>query len=91
MDNWKFILIFHNLPVSEKIGNDYIQVVPFDDPMTDHIRSRSNEFSNFIDNFKDQFDRPCHPGVLFIRSDIQLDIEAIVSFRNALAISSISN
>ena len=90
MGNWQFTLIFHNLPVAEPIGNNTIRIVSIDDPLVAKIRSRSEEFCQFIDSFKDQFGRSSNPSVLFFNTDIKPDIESLVSFRNILAISSIS-
>lgn len=90
MSNWQFTLIFHNLPVAEPIGNDIIKIVPIDDLLVEEIRSRSEEFCQFIDSFKDQFGRPSNPSLLFFKTDNKPDIGSLVSFRNILAISSIS-
>lgn len=90
MSNWRFTLVLHNLPVAESIGNDIIKVVPIDNPLVVDIRNRSEEFCQFIDSFKDQFGRTSKPSLLFIKTDNKPDIESLVSFRNILAISSIS-
>ncbi|MGD0585014.1 MAG: hypothetical protein ABSA86_04435, partial [Oryzomonas sp.] len=90
MSNWKYILLFHNLPVAEPIGNDIIKIVPLNDQLVAEIRLRSETFCRFVDSFKDQFGRSSKPSLLFLNSVNKPDIESLVSFRNILAISSIS-
>jgi hypothetical protein len=90
MNEWQFTLLFHNLPVAESIGNHAIKVIPIDDPLVEEKRSSSEEFCHFIDNFQDQFGRHSKPGLLFIKTEYGLDVESLISFRNILAVSSIS-
>ena len=89
MEDWIFISVFHNLSISNRIENKYLLVTPHDDPLTQAIRDRSPAFSQFVDNFKDQFGRHFSPSLFFLHKSVKPDLEAIIAFRNLLAISSI--
>ena len=89
MEDWVFISVFHNLSISDKIESEFVVITPHDDPLTQAIRDRSPAFSQFVDNFKDQFGRPFYPSLFFLHKRVKPDLEAIIAFRNLLAISSI--
>jgi hypothetical protein len=90
MDDWKFIALFHNLPVSEPVGNEYIVIVPPTDNRLDDLRSRSHAFCKLTDAFTDQFGREVTPSLLLLNQNVSPDYEYLVAFRNALAFSSVS-
>ena len=89
MEDWIFIFVFHNLSISKKVESKYVIITPHDDPLTQAIRDRSPKFSQFVDNFKDQFGRNFAPSLFFLHKNVKFDLEAIISFRNLFAISSI--
>ncbi len=89
MEDWIFISVFHNLSILERIESKYVVIVPKDDLLVQTIRDRSLAFSQFVDNFKDQFGREIDPCLLFLHRSVKPDVKAIISFRNLLAISSI--
>ena len=89
MEDWVFISAFHNLSISNKIESKYVVITPHEDPLAQTIRDRSPAFSQFVDNFKDQFGRNFSPSLFFLHKSVKPDLEAIIAFRNLLAISSI--
>lgn len=89
MDDWIFISVFHNLSILERIESKYAVIIPKNDPLTQTIRDRSLAFSQFVDNFRDQFGREIAPCLLFLHKRVKPNLEAIISFRNLLAVSSI--
>jgi hypothetical protein len=89
MDDWVFILLFHNLLVDTPIGNDYIVIAPTTDPRIEGLKNRSPAFCRLTSNFIDQFQRPVHPSLLLLRRDIHPDPELLRAFRNTLALCSI--
>jgi len=89
MEDWIFISVFHNLSISNRIESKYVVITPHDDPLTQAIRDRSPAFSQFVDNFKDQFGRHFSPSLFFLHKSVKPDLEAVIAFRNLLAISSI--
>ncbi len=89
MEDWIFISICHNLSISKRVESKYVIITPYDDPLTQAIRDRSLAFSQFVDNFKDQFGRHFAPSLFFLHKNVKPDLEAIISFRNLFAISSI--
>src|SRR5262249_12628729 len=89
MDDWVFILLFHNLSVDTAIGNDYIVIVPTTDPRIEGLKNRSPAFCRLISNFVDQFQNPLQPSLLLLRRDIYPDYRLLRAFRNALSFCSI--
>ena len=89
MEDWIFISVFHNLSISKRVESKYVIITPHDDPLTQAIRDRSPAFSQFVDNFKDQFGRHFAPSLFFLHKNVKPDLESIISFRNLFAISSI--
>lgn len=90
MNHWKYILALHNLPIVEPIGNEFIKIVPFDDSLVVQMRKDTESFDLFVKSFIDQFKRPSKPSFLFFNSSEDPTLELLVSFRNALAISSVT-
>src|SRR5712691_8457563 len=92
MDEWLFYGLLHNLPVKSPVGNNYISVAPPTDPRVEALRSRSPAFCQFVDGFKDQFQQRAQPGLLLRNRNISPlhEDEDVLAFRNALAISSIT-
>jgi len=77
----------------ESIGNDWISIVPFGDPRIKECISNSPYAKALAENFKDQFGRPVFPSFIIVSNAIPdrvRDIEAIVGFRNAFALSVIA-
>jgi hypothetical protein len=89
MEDWIFISVFHNLSISKRVESKYVIITSHDDHLTQAIRDRSPAFSQFVDNFKDQFGRPFAPSLFFLHKNVKPDLEAIISFRNLFTISSI--
>lgn len=89
MEDWIFISVCHNLSISKRVESKYVVITPHDDPLTQAIRKRSPAFSQFVDNFKDQFGRHFTPSLFFLHKNVKPDLKAIISFRNLFAISSI--
>jgi len=89
MDEWMFIGLFHNLPVKAPVGNNYISVAPPTDSRIEDLCSRSPAYCRLVNNFTDQFERHRQPGVLLAKKIVPYDMEGLLAFRNALAISSI--
>jgi len=89
MEDWIFISVCHNLSISKRVESKYVVITPLDDPLTLAIRDRSPAFSQFVDNFKDQFGRHFAPSLFFLHKNVKPNLEAIISFRNLFAISSI--
>lgn len=86
--SWRYVSIIHNLPLEEPIGNEFIAIVP----PTDQRLVREHGlpgFRTFIGRFRDQFGRKVTPSILILRDDVKADIELVVGFRNALAISAV--
>jgi hypothetical protein len=92
MDEWLFFGLLHNLTVKSSIGNNYISVAPLTDPRVDSLRKRSPAFCKFVESFTDQFERQRHPSLLLLRKrkNVPPRPEGVLDFRNALAISSIT-
>lgn len=81
-----------DLSLREPVGNANIAIVPHDDARIDAIISSRPLAKALVERFEDQFGRKARPAVLIISSDAPefiRDIDAIVGFRNAFALSTI--
>ncbi|MDQ3562803.1 MAG: hypothetical protein M3436_01245 [Pseudomonadota bacterium] len=88
MTNWRYVALLHNLQLEEGIGNEYIAVVPSADERLSHEQTQSG-FRTFVSRFRDQFGRKVCPSVLIVREDVKRDLDLLVGFRNALALTAV--
>ena len=89
---WILIFALPDLNISESIGNENIAIVPHDDSRIIKITNNSVNAKALVNNFKDQFGRERHPSFLIINDTAPMhlrNIDAIVGFRNIIAISTI--
>ena len=90
---WIIFFVLPEIQVKQAIGNDLILIAPFDDPRVKECVSNSPYAKALAENFKDQFGRSITPSFLIAVDAIPnciRDIEAIVGFRNAFALSVIA-
>jgi len=90
---WIIFFVLPEIQVRESIGNDLISIAPYDDPRVKECISNSPYAKALGENFKDQFGRSIVPSFLIVADTIPdrvRDIEAIVGFRNAFALSVIT-
>lgn len=90
---WIIFFVLPEIQVRESIGNDLISIAPYDDPRVKECISSSPYAKALAENFKDQFGRSIVPSFLIAVDTIPdrvRDIEAIVGFRNAFALSVIT-
>ena len=75
------------------IGLDGIAIVPATDPRVMAIRKWSSAADRFLSSFVDGYGTTISPALLIVRNDynseLQKDVTAVISFRNAVAICSI--
>lgn len=89
---WIVLFALPDLSLSESIGNENIAIVSHDDPRIIEITERSSYAKAFVENFEDQFGRKNYPSLLIINDSAPQhlrEIDAIVGFRNILALSTI--
>ena len=89
---WVIIFVLPDLNLKESIGNENIAIVPHDDPRIIEITKNSSYAKALVGNFKDQFGRKASPSLLIISDkapDHLRDIDAIVGFRNIVALFNI--
>lgn len=90
---WFIFFVLPEIQVRQAVGNDLISIAPYDDPRVKECISSSPYAKALAENFKDQFGRPTTPSFLMAIETIPdrlRDIEAIVGFRNAFALSVIA-
>ena len=93
MPDWKFIALLHNLSLSTAISNDYLAIVPVDDSKCSELLQTSPSLAQMVGRFTDQFGRRTSPSLLLARERSPsgvLEQDAIIGFRNAVALSSIT-
>ena len=89
---WFLFFVLPNISLNKPVGNENISIVPHDDSRINIDISKNPFAKSLVENFGDQFGRKVHPSLLIINSDAPesiKDIDAIVSFRNAFALSTI--
>ena len=89
---WIIIFALPDLNLKESIGNENIAIVPHDDPRIIEIATQSTYARALVENFEDQFGGKNYPSFLIIAADAPQhlrDIDAIVGFRNIVAITTI--
>jgi hypothetical protein len=90
---WFIFFVLPEIQVKQAIGNDLISIAPHDDPRVKECISNSLYANALSENFKDQFGKPTKPSFLIAADSIPdrlRDIEAVVGFRNAFALSVIA-
>ena len=88
-DEWLFVHVLPNLSIRQAIGNEYVAIVPPNDPRIESLIQKHPNLQYFISRFADQFRRPVIPSVLIVRNGIPrtvLESDALISFRNIFAI-----
>ncbi len=89
---WEILFALPDLSLRESIGDEYIAIVPHDDLRIIEITNQSSYAKAIVENFEDQFGRKNYPSLLIINDTAPQhlrDTEAIVGFRNIVALSTI--
>lgn len=89
---WIFIYALPNLIINEPFETEYLAIVPFNDKRLRAIRNNIPSVKKLLTNFKTVTGKKVRPSVLIWRKDAPESIkqnEAVVAFRNSLAISSL--
>jgi hypothetical protein len=89
---WSLIFVIPNINIREAVGNEHISIVLYDDPIVTECTTVGPLCKALIENFQDEFGRLVYPSALIMSKDAPASvkhIEAIVGFRNALALSTI--
>jgi hypothetical protein len=90
--DWELIFAMPNLCLDESFDSDYLAIVKFDDERLKKIVQREKMAEKLLSNFKTETGKQVKPSALICRKDAPQSIktmEAVVAFRNALAISSL--
>jgi hypothetical protein len=88
--DWLFGFLLHNVECKRSFEQEFVAIVPNQDPRVQEIVSSSDIGKQLIGNFTDQRGLPVRPSVLILREDAPAKIfkeEALVAFRNLYAIS----
>lgn len=92
MPDWMPIALLHNLSMSSAIENDFLTLAPLTDERVSNCARKVPNFRKVIDRFTDHFKRKVSPSIIMLRDDAPDSIrnrDAIVAFRNCIAVSSI--
>jgi hypothetical protein len=85
---WRFIGLLHNLPLESPVDTANMAMVPLTDARLAPYMSDDN-FRHFVTSFRDQFGRKRRASALLARGAVRRKPEAVLAFRNALAIASV--
>jgi hypothetical protein len=93
MAEWTFGYLLHNLSIRKPIENQWVAIVPKTDQRIQALISQHASIGRLINGFTDQFGRPRKPSIILVRSDAPKPVasaEALISFRNAVAVCSVA-
>ncbi len=92
MDNWSFLALLHNLSLDESVDGKYLAIVPDDDSRAMPLINTSPALMRLVTRFSDQFGRRTSPSLMLVHPKAPKRIirqDAVIGFRNAIAICSI--
>lgn len=92
MNNWLFEAILHNLSINKPIENGYVAIVPATDNRAKSLTESSPALRRILSGFTDQFGGSVSPSLMIARPmapNRQFEKDALIGFRNAIAICSI--
>lgn len=90
---WTPVFVLPNLPLQAAIGCDIAVIAPANDPRVTAIKRAQPMFRRFLNRFSDNFGQKFEPSVLLVNAEAPpafLDISALASFRDLIAIATIS-
>lgn len=89
---WELLYAMPNLNLNKPFESEFIAIVPFDDERLNKIISTEKIAEILLTNFKNEAGKQVKPSALIWKKDTPGSIrknDAIVAFRNSLAISSL--
>lgn len=92
MSNWLFVGLLHNLSLHEPVENGYVAIVPDTDDRVISLTEASPALRRLVSSFTDQFGRSASPSLMIVHPRAPkklLSQDALIGFRNAIAICSI--
>jgi hypothetical protein len=92
MGNWVFVALLHNLSLQEPVENGYMAIVPDTDDRAMSLTEATPALRRLVSGFTDQFGRSVSPSLMIVHPKAPkrlFAIDAIIGFRNAIAICSI--
>lgn len=87
--SWRFIGLLHNLPLETAVETPRMAVAPYNDARLS-ANLENKDFRHFVTSFRDQFGRSRQPSALLARGAVRRKPEAVLAFRNALAVSAVT-
>lgn len=89
---WSILFVLPNITLNQPIGNDSLLMAPPDDSRAITDIGSSPFTEALVRNFKDQFGKQIKPSLLIVNDTAPASvrgIDALVGFRNAVALSTI--
>lgn len=90
MNKWELVFVLPNIEIKTVFENNCIAIVPYHDARLQEIITSSEVFSKIVNGFIDDFNRKVLPAALIMKSVVPgslRNLEAIVDFRNIVALS----
>lgn len=90
---WTPIFVLPNVPLQAAIGCEIATLAPTHDPRVAAIKRAQPMFRRFLNRFSDNFGQKFEPAVLLVNAEAPaafLDISALASFRDLIAIATTS-
>jgi hypothetical protein len=89
---WSIIFVLPNISINQSIGNDTISIAPHSDSRVAKEIGSNPYAKALVCNFTDQFGNQIKPSILIVNDAVTKPVEgidALVGFRNAVALSTI--
>ena len=94
MDDWIAATVLPNIDLDEPIEGGLIALVPRHDKRVEALCEAYPNLKTFLGKFTDAFGVKLHPAILIVSNDAPksvFTIDALASFRDAIAISVIAH
>jgi hypothetical protein len=92
-DEWNPLFVLPNVSLSAAIGCSIATLAPPDDPRVAALKRTHPRLRQFLSRFSDNFGEKFEPSVLLVHSEAPrafLDITALASFRDLIAIATVT-
>jgi len=93
MTGWVPLSVLPNISLQNAVEGGFAALVPHDDPRVTSLCRAHPVLQSFLSKFTDAFGAPVYPSIILLRDnapDRFRNIDAIASFRDAIAISALS-
>lgn len=89
MKEWEVVFVMPNLSLRDNFESDLVAIVPCSDKRVQTCMEKSSGTKKLVNGFLDCRGKKIEPSVLIVVRDSTMTLEALVGFRNIVALSTI--